>query len=542
MTLAHPWAFALAALAAPVIAMYLYRMHRARKSVSSAILLRLIRDDRPATRNARSRLRHKVSLALVLAALVLAIIALAGPRIGGGRAARVVIIFDRSASMGARDPSARLVAASDEVSAVVDRANDGDEIALIAAGGEPGVVVAPTRSHAEVEAGAAAIVARGAIGDNSGDAIAFRLADGLCRDPDRTRIVVISDGAGLSLPPLRCPVETIGVGRPARNVGLAGLSVRSVDGLGSYDVHLALASSFTDPRNVDVTLAVAGEVVDVVRFDVPANGDIERTVRVVIDKGIDRILTAVITPVEGDALPLDDRAEVALTGSGPVSVLLVSDRPKSLVAEALRLHPRVELEIAKPDALPANRHDLIVLESSTARALPPAAHVIALGVAVKDSPLSLGDKQDKRTITRWDFDAPWFRYVDLRDVVVAKARTVSGGRSVVDCDAGPLVASALWDGREIVTTGFAIDETDLTLRAAFPNVIANFVDWAAPATQAASLHGVLSAAESHVTPRALSSTSKAQTSHDGPWFARLALIIALVLLLAEQVYSARRVA
>jgi hypothetical protein len=157
MTLAHPWAFALAALAAPVIVMYLYRMHRARKPVSSAILLRLIRDDRPATRNARSRLRHKVSVALVLAALVLAIIALAGPKIGGGRASRVVIIFDRSASMGARDPSARLVAASDEVSAVVDRANDGDEIALIAAGGEPGVVVAPTRSHAEIEAGAAAI-------------------------------------------------------------------------------------------------------------------------------------------------------------------------------------------------------------------------------------------------------------------------------------------------------------------------------------------------------------------------------------------------
>jgi hypothetical protein len=353
------------------------------------------------------------------------------------------------------------------------------------------------------------------------------------------------------VPPTRCPLETIAIGRAAQNVGITGLSVRSLDGLGTYDVHVAVASTFDETRKVDVTLATAGaivDVVDVVRLEVPPNGDAERTVRVTIGDPAAGMLSATLAAQAGttapidDALALDDRAEIGLTATGPVSVLLITDRPASLVAEALRLHPRVDLSIAAPTHVPTTTHDLIVLESKTALALPPARHLVGLGVEVGNSPIRLTEIPANRTITRWDFDAPWFRYVDLRDVVIGKARRVEGGRSVVDSDNGPLAATVTWDGREVLVTGFAIDETDLTLRAAFPNVIANLVDWAAPATSAQPARGVLATAESHVKPKSLPKSTSSASSYDAPWFARLAVLLALLLLCIEQAYYARRVA
>src|SRR5262249_19319043 len=144
--------------------------------------------------------------------------------------------------------------------------------------------------------------------------------------------------------------------------------------------------------------------------------------------------------------------------------------------------------------------------------LPPSTHVVAFGVgAGADAPIEIGAVAAQRGVVRWDFDAPWFRFVDLRDVLVVTSHLVAGGRSVVDSASGPLIATATWprDGhpRELVMTGFSVDETDLTLRAAFPNLIANFVDWAAPRTTAGASVGVLSAAESHVTGKTLASTA-----------------------------------
>jgi len=80
------------------------------------------------------------------------------------------------------------------------------------------------------------------------------------------------------------------------------------------------------------------------------------------------------------------------------------------------------------------------------------------------------------------------------------------------------------------------------LRAAFPNLIANFVDWAAPRTTAGTPTGVLSAAESHVTAKPLTSAATELAGGDGwdaAWVARIAVLLALALILLEQALYAR---
>jgi hypothetical protein len=354
------------------------------------------------------------------------------------------------------------------------------------------------------------------------------------------------------VPATKCKTSARVVGGEADNVGISALSARAVDGLGLYDVYVAVASSSAKPKHVEVNLSADGALLDVVVLDVPANGDAERTLRLTIagpsDSSVGSHGKTLSAAIAGDdALALDDRAEVPLGGAGPVSALLVTAKKHSLIADALRVHPRVTLTTAAPDALPARSFDLIVVESAPAQALPPSTHVVAFGVgAGADAPIEIGAVAAQRGVVRWDFDAPWFRFVDLRDVLVVTSHLVAGGRSVVDSASGPLIATASWPQnghpRELVMTGFSIDETDLTLRAAFPNLIANFVDWAAPRTTAGAATGVLSAAESHVTAKPLASTETDVAGADGwdaAWLARIAVLLAIALILVEQALYAR---
>jgi len=122
---------------------------------------------------------------------------------------------------------------------------------------------------------------------------------------------------------------------------------------------------------------------------------------------------------------------------------------------------------------------------------------------------------------------------------------VRGGESVVDTEAGALVAKAAWGDRELVVTGFAIDETDLVLRAAFPNLVANLVDWATPAGAAPKgpTSGVLASAESHVTPRPIAgtaATAAATTGSRWPRIAQILAVLAIALLLGEQALALLR--
>ncbi len=544
MNLAHPLALGLLALAAPVVWAYLHRRHLMKQPASSAILMRVIRDEQPSTQRARSRLRHKLSLALVLAALLFALIALVGPS-SGEPPRRVVLVLDASASMGARTGTgsgdARLARARTAIAAVIENLSQRDEVALVATGAEAGLLVPPTRRFPDVLARIDALVARGGAGDNRDDALVFRLADGLCRDPEHTTLVVISDGAGLAVPPTKCPVAHLPIGGDVDNLGIGALAVRSVDGMGMYDVHVSIASTRKDPSKAELTLSADGMVVDVVTLDVPAGGDVAQTLRLSVEAG--RTLTARLAGDDG--LALDDEATVALPDDGPVSVLLVTSRPASLMAEVLRLHPRVRLAVAAPGALPPEAVDLVVLEDDPKAALPPSPHVVGFGVAPAGAPLALGKAATELNIVRWDYDAPWFRYVELREVFITSAQVVTGGASVVDSASGSLAASARWDDRELFVTGFGGDQTDLALRAAFPNLIANLVDWAAPRGEAPPPPvGVLSAAESHAAP-ALAGlpgepfAARAGWADDGRLL-RYALALAVLLLCVEQILSMRR--
>ena len=166
---------------------YLHRLHRLKRNGRVAILVRAIKDARPASHRARSKLRHRLSLALMLIAMIAALFALAGPHGSSQHGARVIVVLDRSASMATREGAInRLAQAAEAAKGVVERTGEDDEVALVTAGGSPAIEVAPTRHHADVLAAIDAVVRRGAAGDNRDDAMAFSLAEA-CAATTRAR-------------------------------------------------------------------------------------------------------------------------------------------------------------------------------------------------------------------------------------------------------------------------------------------------------------------------------------------------------------------
>lgn len=503
MTPTLPWAFAALVLAVPLVAAYLHRRRRTDKRVPSVIIFRAIAGASRPTRRAWSRPRHLVSLALVLLALVGLVVALADLRDEQDKPRDFVVVLDTSASMAASDGSTRLERATEAVGESLSSLHAGDRVALITTGAQTLVRIGLTEDHTRVfdlaqtaEAG----------GSSQGAARAIRLADAICSAGRDGSIVLVSDRVGVDVPATRCPVEHVPVGRDGPNAGIVALSVREADALGLSEVHVGILSELGRAQALELTLRVDDAVVDVVSIDVPASGEVEKLHRVPLPPG-ERV-SASITHVREDALTLDDEASVARHGGARVSVLLVAQTRLSFTAEALRLHPRVDLRVIGPqDALGADdRFDLLVLEADyQAGPLPLAPKIVALGTTASRLGVATSGEVATPEILRWSFDHPLFRFVDLQGLDVPTAATLTPTAeqtSLVDTEQGSLALTGRWDGREMVYVGFAPHHSDLVLRVGFVNFVANLVEWAAPAPPVRDdgQSGVLSATETRIAP------------------------------------------
>lgn len=560
MSSIHPLAWGLLALLIPAFMAYLWQKRIEARRVPSVLLLRKIAVDREPPRRGLSRPRHLVSFALVAIALIGGVLAVVDLRREDEQPNDVILVLDTSASMAAKDDGkrTRLEIAVDDVRDVLSSLHTGDRAALVTTGAENAVRVGLTEDFGSILDATKTLVA-GGTSDLSSSAI--ELADGLCGSiasthagHDGGRIILVSDGVGVSVPETNCAVEHLHVGSDqGTNVGISELSVREADGLGQQEVHITLTASDFGKRRVEVAILAdsspsggprspTAQVVDLATVDVPASGSAERLLRLTLPPG--SALSAEIRQREPDALSLDDTAVVPRKEGGAVKTLLVTASEKSFTAEALRLHPRVELTVIKDtDPVPTGTTpDLVVLEAAPSGAAPQAAHVLTFGLAPDVAGLRTGStatKVEKPEITRWAFNDPLFRYVDFQGVRMPSALVVKPGegqRTLVETEQGAMALIEKQDKREILYAGFKPAESDLVLRVGFVNWIANVVEWAASSSTVGEEGGVLSATESAITPIELEGKNvkerKATKVLAQPIW-RLALYLALGLVLLE---------
>lgn len=290
-------------------------------------------------------------------------------------------------------------------------------------------------------------------------------------------IVVISDGVQITGVPREARIES--VFEPVQNAGITAFELRplpadprrvqafvEVTNGGGADKQVALALTGVGGRSVarklDIPAASArAELIDVSDFD---GGPIRASML-----------------MAGDGLAADDVAYAWLPMRRVVRVNLVSEGNPWL-EKALRAQPRVLLNVMTPARYADSRDaDAWVFDRYAPRTPPTAPSLLFHPSRADWLPPQSGELANP-VVSVWDTSHPLLENISLNDLFVQRAQKTSASN---DGDDTVLIAAAgnaplAWaheQGTRRVAFGFALEQSNFALHAAFPVFLNNALNW-----------------------------------------------------------------
>jgi len=465
----------LAGTAGLVVLLYWLKPSARRLVVSSGLIWRRVLESR---KRRAERWRWWMSLMLALAIALAIAAALTRPEIAAvsGAAADVVLVIDTGPSMAARgtDGRSRLARALDSAQAVVRASGAGSR--YLVADTTRQVVTPALESREDALARLRTLAPRAGARPWFPD-VARPAGAG-----ERLQLWFFTDG----VTDLAVPREArlVSAFETADNLGITAFEVRALPAdARRHQAYLGITNASPGDKRVEIQVvgvgaapleralqlrsgAAADVVLDLSAFE---EGPLRATLR-----------------ADADALDLDNTAYAYLPGKGRVRVGLFTAGNPAL-AQALRLLPRVEVEVATPERWrDAARFDAVVLDRF-APPRPPAvpALLIAPGAA-SWLPRSATDASDIQ-LARWDASHPLLASVSLRDVLVDRAPLLAldapaGGQRLrfkpLARGAGnePLILAS-GEGPRLALLSFALEASNFAQQASFPAFLSNAVDW-----------------------------------------------------------------
>jgi len=498
MNFLAPAAFALSLLLPLIVALYLLKLRRTEREVSSTYLWRKMVRDMEA--NAPwQRLRRNLLLILQLLFLLVLIFALARPftLVQGVGGEALILILDTSASMSATDVAPnRLEAAKQRARQLVDDMLDDARITVISAGTEAQVRVAATQDRRQAHLAIASIQPEMG-GSELG--VALELASAIAaRQPD-TEIVVLSDGR-VTLPErlaLKGRLTYLPVGIDGQNQAISQLTLEKAPGSGALTAFAQIANYGAQPAQNRLLLYANGALLNAYDLELPARG---QQAVVVEDLPPDTVQIEARL-AEEDMLPLDNQAVAVLTGgSGSISVALVSPGNRFLET-AISLFPGAELTRVDTRVLAEEQAEN---DAASGPLIPEADLTIFDGYVPGEDELPDGNLLfiapvsstemftttgtiETPVLNAANVDDPLLSHVSLTGINVLDAVSIplpDWARPVIMGESAegssPLLFVGEVDGRRVAVLAFDLRRSDLPLNMAFPLLWANLFQWLVP--------------------------------------------------------------
>jgi Ca-activated chloride channel family protein len=480
-----PLALALAAAILPaILALYMLKLRREEQRVSSTMLWRMLVRDTEANRFWQ-KLRRNLLLFLQLLIALLLIFALARPfvKTQGINSKNLIVMIDRSASMGAVDmqPS-RLEAAKEQALKLIDQLPDGGRATVMAFGGDLEVPAASTSDRRELRRAIEAIGLRLGGGSDMGQAIS--LAGALAaREPD-SEIALLSDGQ-VTVPvsaTLPGTIRYFPVGTGSNNQAIASLTLEaSGPGAQALFVRVLNEGQETVTRRVVIETSFGGvddfQLFNVYDLQLLAGQD--QTVTAELSSEV-RMARARLEG--GDELPLDDRAWAVQASSDPIPVRLVTPG-NVFLATALGLMPRVQVTAYLSNTTVfTDTAAFTILDGVTPEQLP-SGNLLFINPLRSTDYFSITGSLSRPVPRPILGEDPILRHITLADISIFRAAHVENApwaHTVLDSDQGALILSGEVDGRRIAVIGFDFHESDLPLNISFPLLVSNLVGYLAP--------------------------------------------------------------
>lgn len=485
MSLITPLALLAAAIVGPaIVAMYLLKLRREERTVSSTFLWqRMVRD---VEANAPwQKLRRNLLLLLQLLLMLLLVFALARPYLAaqGISGRNLIIIIDHSASMGATDePPTRLHAARERAYQLIDQLPDGGRATVIAAGGRMEVPAAATSDRRELRRAVERI--RLSNGGGSDLSQALTLAAALAAREEDSEVAIISDG-NVTLPTnLRVParVSYFPVGRATENMAVSAIALQPGATGQTLFVQVTNYGQASATRRLDLYLD--GAIFNAYNLTIEAS----REQSLIID--LPPQVEVVEARLDGaDALPADDRAFAVSPATEAATVRLVTAGNRFLET-GLSLLPGLNV-VTVPAATTTFTETVAqvpvtILDGVTPPELPPG-NLLFINPLRSTAYFSVIGTIEFPQVRPASGDDPILRNVSLSEVSVLKAARIAPGnwgRVVVDSDGGPLLVVGEREGRRVAVLSFDLHESDLPLQIAFPLLLSNLMTFLAPGSGA----------------------------------------------------------
>ncbi|MBA3946576.1 MAG: BatA domain-containing protein [Herpetosiphonaceae bacterium] len=483
MSLLAPWALSLALIAPAIIALYLLKLRREERTVSSTLLWQRVLRDVEA--NAPwQKLRRNILLLLQLLVLFALVFALARPFIHttGIAGRNLILIIDRSASMGATDAGGtRLAAAKAEALRLIDQLPDNGRATVIAIGGQMEVPASASTDRRELRMVINRLQLRNGGGSDLTQALA--LAGALAARDDQSEVAIVSDGE-VQLPDkaeLAAEVHFSMIGTRSDNAAISALVLEPTVGgqrlfaqATNYDTHSAKRRLIVE---LDDQLFSAYDLALDPGGDRSIVADVPATVRV-----------ASAHFATHDALPADDQAWAASPGTDKALVRVLSDGNRFLQV-GLGSLPGLQVSMVPTTTTTfTETAALTVLDGVVPDPLPPG-NLLFIG-PLRGSPLFSVTGELRFPAPRpAPGGDPVLQNVGVADVHVLRAAQIPKpvwARTVIDSDGGPLLLVGEQGGRRIGVMSFALHESDLPVQIAFPLLLSNLVSYLAPAQGSAA--------------------------------------------------------
>lgn len=511
MTLLSPLALLLLALILPIVALYLLKLRRQDRVVSSTYLWqRFVRD---VEANAPwQKLRRNLLLLLQILFLLFLILALARPTTPteGVVGQAVVLILDTSASMAATDVdltgltdlsglgvATRLDAAKAAARDLVANLPDNARVTIItAAGGEVEILASASQDRRQVleVLGAAQVTAL-----NSNLDPALTLAEAIVAREPGAEIVLLSDGV-VELPErLSAPVRFVPVGQSGANQSISALSV-TPNQRGDSVVFVQVSNYSQQPAQRRLVLYVDGNPFTAFDLTVPPGGHVEQSLENLPASA--QTVEAVLAPAETDSLTLDDQAWAVVRSTEPVQATLITPGNFFLqtalnLLKDQQLGSESELTVISPEdwqaaSLSNNSQPSIlhIFDSVVPDHLPPGNLLFIAPPAAVPGLFDVIGQVANPVPQPVQADDPLLQSVELASTQILTTTVLSPtnwSRTVVTAKISsnpatpiPLLLVGEVEGRRIAVLAFSLQQSDLPVRPTFPILMANLVNYLAP--------------------------------------------------------------
>ena len=476
---ANPIGWWAAALAVPIILLYVLRTRLRRQQVPTLLFWdQVFETNRP--RAWWQQLRRLLSLLLQLIVLALLVSALVDPLWAWQqqRQRRVVLILDNSASMQAADAdgTTRLEMAQQSAIALVRSLRGNDRMAILSAESTPRVVMGmsdhqsgllevirdlqPTDSPTSMDSAVA--LAHRVLSDMEGEGEIIVLTDGCFAPPEDW-----DDETALT---------AYRIGQPLDNVGITLFQVRrSLQDAVGYQILVHVTNHSENAQECRLELTLEDELVDVV----PLTLDAGQTETRVIDHTSMTGGRLVAQLDVNDALDIDNRAVALLPRRTPIPVTLVSNG-NLFLQSVLESIPLVDLTITTESPTTAPKGGVLVFDR-VAPATLPSGRVLVVDPQADTDLWKLGETISQPLVGTVDADSPLTKHVRLTNVEFPEAKVLdfqAEAESLIQSTLEqPLFARIPRDGGDAVVLTCSLEKGDLPLRIAFPVLMKNTVEW-----------------------------------------------------------------